>query len=591
LTLRRPAWFNELFMNENIALEQRGWLRRNSPGIVGLLLLLGSPLPAVEKEKEKNKLPTPKIVSLYPLGARRGTGFEITIRGADLAGARAMLFDGVGLSARVLSVQSEPPAPGETASTVDLLRADISVAPEAAPGWHKFRVVTPNGVTNQLKAMVVDEPVLLDAGRGKPLRQFPIVLNGRVAERGESEMYRIEAESGQTLTFEVISGFDTFDPTLTLYEQSGSWFDPHRLNRLAFNDEPLSYAGYSTNPRLSWRFARAGEYCLKVEAFAGQGSPDYSYQLRVTNGAESSGLLHPEPVADWDERLFTRRLSADWLAELSRRGGNEQKPESPERFHAVPEGSMDVPVMTAPGLVEGRIAHPGESHVIRLKVEKAENLVLEVETPQRTLPAFDPVVRVLEPGGREMGTDVYTKLNQGVDLVKMLEARALLSLQAPGEYTIQIHDIAADRGGPDFVYRVLVRHRIPHVGKVMVAPDQINLEPGSTEGIKVTIEREEGFQGFVTVNVEGLPSGVTATPAMQNPPLKLPSLVINGGMPERYFAPDQETAILLAVAPGAPLTPLPSNARVVVRVIGTGASSQVIASKEVPVMVVSRKPL
>jgi hypothetical protein len=67
--------------------------------------------------------------------------------------------------------------------------------------------------------------------------------------------------------------------------------------------------------------------------------------------------------------------------------------------------------------------------------------------------------------------------------------------------------------------------------------------------------------------------------------------VINGGMPERYFAPDQETAILLAVAPGAPLTPLPSNARVVVRVIGTEASSQVIASKEVPVMVVSRKPL
>src|SRR5438094_806553 len=83
------------------------------------------------------------------------------------------------------------------------------------------------------------------------------------------------AVAGQLLTFEVTSGFPqiaatgsaatvpNFDPALTIYEPAGSWFDPKRLKRIAYNDEPVWVFGKPTDPQLVHRFERAGEYLLR----------------------------------------------------------------------------------------------------------------------------------------------------------------------------------------------------------------------------------------------------------------------------------------------------------------------------------------
>jgi hypothetical protein len=134
----------------------------------------------------------------------------------------------------------------------------------------------------------------------------------------------------------------------------------------------------------------------------------------------------------------------------------------------------------------------------------------------------------MEPGGREIATDVYTKRNNnGLYMMKMIEPKTTVSLSAPGEYTLQIRDIATNGGGPDFAYRVLVRLQIPHVGRITVTEDHINLEAGGSHPLTVTIDREEGFSGYVTVAVEGLPAGVTAVAALDNPIEKPP--LPNGG--------------------------------------------------------------
>ena len=120
---------------------------------------------------------------------------------------------------------------------------------------------------------------------------------GRLARRGETDYYSFRAEAGQILTFQVVSGFPqiaaagsaatvpNFDPAITLYEPAGSWFDAKRLKRIAYNDEPVWVFGKPTDPLLVHRFTRAGEYFVRVEAFAGQGGPDYSYALKVAPGA------------------------------------------------------------------------------------------------------------------------------------------------------------------------------------------------------------------------------------------------------------------------------------------------------------------
>ena len=67
--------------------------------------------------------------------------------------------------------------------------------------------------------------------------------------------------------------------------------------------------------------------------------------------------------------------------------------------------------MTVPGVAEGCIGRPRRRCNLR-KIEKAQDIVFEVETLEATLPRFNPVVRLLEPGGREIATDVYTAQQQ-----------------------------------------------------------------------------------------------------------------------------------------------------------------------------------
>ena len=57
---------------------------------------------------------------------------------------------------------------------------------------------------------------------------------------------------------------------ITILEPSGSWFDPHRLNRIAFNNEPLNFPDFSTDAKLVHHFERGGAYLVSVAAFEGQ---------------------------------------------------------------------------------------------------------------------------------------------------------------------------------------------------------------------------------------------------------------------------------------------------------------------------------
>ena len=242
--------------------------------------------------------------------------------------------------------------------------------------------------------------------------------------------------------------------------------------------------------------------------------------------------------------------------------------------------------MKVPGIVEGMISEAGETQKIAFRVTGAQDLVLEVETPNATTPLFNPVVRVLDSTGHEVVTNVYTQLNNcGAFMMKTIQPKTIASFHAAGDYTLQIHDITTDKGDPNFVYRVLLRPQIPHVGKVELEQERVNLTPGKTQQVSVAIEREEDYSGTVALSVEGLPTGVQAVagsePAEEKPPL------MNAGKAERYFPKSQKSVLVLVAAPDAPLTILPQTARVVVRPIVESKVAPTIASEIVPVMVVA----
>ena len=85
------------------------------------------------------------------------------------------------------------------------------------------------------------------------------------------------------------------------------------------------------------------------------------------------------------------------------------------------------------------------------------------------------------------------------------------------------------------------------------------------------------------VSVEGLPAGVTAIPALENPEEKPP--LPNGGRLDRYVPREQRTALLLVAEAGASPSDTPVRIRVVVRVVSEGRLGEPVAVKEIPLMV------
>ena len=524
----------------------------------------------------------PRIASIYPLGAQPGKTFAATIRGRNLKDARSFWFPEPGVRARLLKVDSPD-------ATTDVLHAELTVEPSASLGPHRFRIVAEAGVSNQIELQISAVGPVREGPRDAPIDRFPVSVDDRIEKRGDVNTYPIAVQSGQTITFEVISGFSGLDPSIAIAEQSGSWFDSQRINRLAFNDEPLSFPGLSKDARLVHRFDRAGKYLVQVSSSSGQGGPDYVYQLRMIPGIAPAPGLHPKLGESWEEREFTRAMGSTWMAQLVGRGAEDTSPRTAESFRAVKEGAGEVPVMTPPGIVEGRIAAPGEAHVIQVKVDQAQDLSIEVETPEATMPRFNPVVRLTEAGGNEIVTNVYTKLNNnGLYMMKMIQAKTTFSLSAPGLYTLRIRDITTDHGAANFAYRVLVRPRIPHIGKLIGSADHFNLSAGETRTLTVTLDREEEFGGVVALEAADLPAGVTAVAAMEKPVERPP--LPNGGKLERYAARQQTASLLLIAAADAPPSGKPVLMRVTARPVVKGKLGDPIRVGEIPVMVIARRP-
>ncbi len=536
----------------------------------------------------------PVALSASPFTGQRGSTFVVTVRGNGLKQAKSVYTGGTPFKAAVESAETETSGRNKA----DLVRVKLESPADAKPGRYHIRMITPGGVSNALTIVLTGEPVLAEPdgphespATAIPVSALPTVFTGRIPVRGESDMYAFDAKAGETITFEALSGLPApgaaggnargFDPALGVYEQSGSWFDPKRLNRVAFNDEPLWATGRPTDAHLVHRFAKAGRYFLRVEAFSGQGGPDYSYQLSVRSGSHPPDQERPEK--DWEERGYSRRLSSNRMNELAERGGKSEKQKIAETFRATASG--EPATVTLPANIDGAIAAPGESHRARFRLDGPQDIAIEVETPSTAPPLFNPIVRLLDSRNEEVATNI--SVGRGActgAMFKSIAPKVIIPIRDPGEYTVEIRETTADLASPDFKYRVQVRPQVPHLGDVKADQDHVNLEPGDATTMRVTFDREEDYRGAVAVSVEGLPPGVTALAGADFEPDKDPPPT--KGKRERYTPRTERSVVVFTASGEAPAVSTPVIARVTVRPVVDGKPGAVVGSKSVPVMVV-----
>lgn len=542
--------------------------------------------------------PPPRIDSVYPVGGKPGSTFQAVVRGANLKHAYQIWFEGGGMQGTVLGVEQEVTSGARGKVTTDLLRIEMKLDASMPPGSRSFRVLTSGGISNALPVHAHEEPPLLEADgphdlprQAQVIVNIPVALHGRIAQSGEVDYYSFRVDAGQELTFRTVSSA-ALDPGLALYKLTGSYFDPDRATRLAFTDEPVSYPDLTTEATLYYRFAQAGQYLVRVNGFWGHGGPGQEYALLI-----SPTRPHAPPADEdrpaWRERSWTRPLDTERMRQLWNRAVPRHAPALPPipviDADAEPATApVEPPVIPLPALVTGTIERPGDIDRVRFSVKEGDRIVIEVETPEKTLPLMNPYLRVVDSEGVEAFTNVLSNINANGNVSKQIHPKTQYSFPRAGQLTLEIRDITATYGDRQMRYKVLVRPQVPHVGAIQISEDRLNLVAGKTQKLSIVTDQEEGFDGFVILSMEGLPEGVRAVTATEVEPDRPPSQSV--GKRERFTTKNQKATFVLIPGENAPATKTPAMARIYAQPSLKGDLGTKMLIKEIPVMVIGEEP-
>ena len=540
----------------------------------------------------------PELRSHHPLGGSIGSPFKIQVRGKRLQGAHAVWFECDDVHARVLTVSEVAEKEGEGEDEYYRRRAlallgqdgkepeflavlEVRTSSETRPGLHHFRLVGPTGLSNSLSLHLVDQSLQdeQESPHHRPSQaqeiRLPAVVNGTIEDKGELDYYSFEVEAGDTLAFQVLSGFELgvsywAQTEIRLYEPHESWFGTDRARPLVLKGPRLSWepirvrsswfdrrdfvTQFVLYPLLEHRFEKAGRYLLSVGTFLGR-SWDNGYQLRVgpaRNEAVSRRAIgafgqpaHADP-ADWLERdsttlrqfgSFYRKLVDDRLAELRTRsaasssgGADAPTPMTSTRDQEPNDSAEAAQELTLPGFAEGRIDYPGDVDRFRFRATAGQALAVEVETPRLAPPHFSPWLKVLDARGEVVAQNIYREYGgNGIDPNKTIERKTLHTFEEEGDYWLLVRDVTDHAWGGEYEYRVLIRPQVPHVGRMEVSlgvfsvssqliemTDRLNLKPGESRRLTLVADLEEGFDGGIVVEIDGLPAGMrvqASTPA------------------------------------------------------------------------------
>ncbi len=263
-------------------------MKSGAVGIVlGTVLAAGSlTAQTVPQSVDTGKpLIPPTIAKVWPVGIERGKTATFIVDGRSLEGARAVLFDSPGLSARVLGVTEQnevikaPRAGVDTAAAVPLgkkteAQIEVTAKPDAEPGLHWFRVQTPLGTSNMvvLDVGTLPEVAAEKSPGGIPQEvKLPVTLVGTIAAPGAVDTYPFEGKAGEEVVFQVVAS------------QLGSGLRSLLVLREA-QGKVLAKAGEydrEANAVLTYKLPADGKYSITVSDREKGGGMDRYYRINA----------------------------------------------------------------------------------------------------------------------------------------------------------------------------------------------------------------------------------------------------------------------------------------------------------------------
>ncbi len=459
----------------------------------------------------------PTLKELSPRGAQRGKTITLYLRGENLTQAARVQSTLPGVFSR-LTLTKDPSAESNLASMApnSSLPFLLTLKSDAPSGLYPIRVVSPDGISNVLLFSVGDLPEVDEAESKNPKLSndqakdaqrvaVPVTINGTLdGPAADIDNYIFTAKAGQKLVFEVEArrAGSAVDPAIEIYDATG--------HELVKNDDG---PGLGVDARLTYTFAKAGDYRVTVHdsKFSQQSQNFYRLHIGRYDYADAVfplGWRRGEPV---EASLFGGNLeqpvkvSPDVSAKSASVGvrvpGSASLPlqfalsDAPEVL--VPESGGPMALVEGT-IVNGRIAKPAEVDKFTLAVTPGQSWVIDLGGASLGTTRLDALVTVNDEKGKKIAVGDDT---DGFDLA--------LPFTVPKDVhqvTVLVEDLLK-RGGPAYSYRLKAAQAHPDF-TVDIATPFLNVPAGGTAAINVDIQRR-GYDGEITLELQGLPSGFT----------------------------------------------------------------------------------
>ena len=466
----------------------------------------------------------PSVSYIFPAGGQRGTTVEFHVGGHYLHDACDFEMIGPGIEASSQLIRAEhttwfegPVIPLPDSQQKEdypwAQNGSVSIAGNAPLGFRRWRVWTSQGVTESMKFVVGDFPEIIEEeidGDPIPTRvELPVTINGRIFPREDVDIWTFQAKAGVSYTCEVMANRlgSPLDSRLVIVDPQDQ--------RIAENVD-----GKGVDSFLRFTAREDGIYQVHIHDVNFGGLQHYVYRLSITDrpyvdqvyplggqrGTTTEFTLLGQATPDQpvlialptsNESTFRDQLQID--GHLT----NELSIELGDHPEFIEEQVQPADTIALPAVMNGRISQPGQVDNWRVALAKGEQLKLAIHAA--TLGSMlDAVLAVADETGKELATNDDTGNGQ---------TDSSLSFTAPtdGRYKLTVRDSFASRGGERFAYRLyaeLTDEPQPDF-ELRLPVDALTVTRGADVKLKVSTIRKNKFQGPITLEMDGLPDGVT----------------------------------------------------------------------------------
>jgi Bacterial pre-peptidase C-terminal domain len=457
----------------------------------------------------------PKLTTIVPRGAQRGTEVAAEIIGVRLSDTVDLVFYSRGIEVREIEATSDTK-----------VRVVLAITPDCAPGLHAFRVLTKSGISNLRTLSVGTLPESSEVEPNNSLESaqqvvLGITVNGLMRSE-DVDYYAFDAKAGQTVVAEIEGirlGDVLFDPFIAVLDSAGFTLG-------SSDDHPLLHQ----DAFVAAMIPADGRYYVQVRESAYRGNDRSRYRLHIGIMPRPGGALPLGAAAGSDFEVAWIGPASRARSKLTMREIDEQTESflgwapagvvglmaqgefgfapSPNRFRMRPLGiaaeiepNNDVAsgtLVSVPVAIEGVIEAPGDRDVFVFDAKKGQ--VFRIEAYARRLGSpIDTVVSVRDMTGRVLKNN---------DDAGGPDSRFDFKAPEDARYAIVVRDHLG-KGGQSFFYRVEVAPIEPQVTVHGTRTRQaVAVARGNRAMILLTAERKD-FDGPLTVLAENLPSGVS----------------------------------------------------------------------------------